>query len=279
MADTEVSETQEAPAPGMRWWQRPEVRAIFLIWLLLTILGESLAWVPAHLMGSSASVQMDEIEQTITLFTVAAAPVAALIWAIMIYSLVRWRYSGDVAPPDDAPGFTSNTPTVIAWTIGSGLLTLMVFIWGLLKIAAIPSAGGLAVLPADALAPVEIQVTGNQWVWNFTYPDQGGIQSDVLYLPVDRTAVFDVTSTDVIHSFWIVEMGVKIDANPGEVTEADVLPHTLGTYEVRCAELCGLLHGAMETQAKVVTQQEFDAWAASEGAVVPVGPASEAGGA
>ena len=74
-------------------------------------------------------------------------------------------------------------------------------------------------------------------------------------------------------------MGIKVDANPGQITETDVLSHDLGTYDVRCAELCGLLHGAMETQAKVVTQADFDAWAASKGAEVPVGPVTKETGA
>ena len=278
MADTALHETQESPAAGKRWWQRPEVRAIFIIWLILTIIGEALAWVPAWLMGTSASEQMDEIKQTMTAFTAFAAPVATLVWAAMIYSLAKWRYKGDTPPPDDAPGFTTNTPSIMLWVIASGVLTMIVFIWGLLKIAAIPAAGALALTSTNAGPPIEIQVTGNQWVWNFTYPELGNIQSDVLYLPVDRTAVFNVTSVDVIHSFWIVEMGVKVDANPGEIAKTQVLSHSLGTYDVRCAELCGLFHGAMETQAKVVTQAEFDTWAADQGSVVSVGPVAAEGG-
>ncbi|CAB4969615.1 MAG: cytochrome c oxidase subunit II [Actinobacteria bacterium] len=280
MTDTAVHQTEDPPAPEPPGWKRPEVRSIALIWLVLTIVGECLVWIPSWLMGPSASTQMDDIKQTMTLFTAMSAPVAAVIWAIMIYSVARWRYTGDEPPEDDAPDFRTNSPVVLLWSILSGVLTLVVFIWGMLKIAAIPAAGGLAALPAGAMPPMVVEVTGNQWVWNFTYPELGNIQSDVLYLPLDRTTLFDVTSADVIHSFWIVEMGVKVDATPGQLTKTDVVPHSIGSFDVRCAELCGLLHAAMETQAKVVTQEEFDAWAQDKGAEVPIEPAAqEEGGA
>jgi cytochrome c oxidase subunit 2 len=279
MSDTLVEPVDEAPTPEMRWWQRPETKSIFWIWLALTIVGLVFSWVPAWLLGGSASEQMTDIEQTMTIFTAAAAPVAALVWAVMIYSIVKWRYKGDGPPPDDAPGFDTNVPSVVIWVIGSAVLTLFVFIWGLVKIADSPAAGGVAALPADTAIPIEVQVTGQQWVWNFTYPGLGGIQSDQLFLPVGHPANFEVTSNDVTHSFWIVQMGVKVDANPGAVTSTVVYPNSIGTFDIRCAELCGILHAAMQTQAKVLSQQDFDAWAAQMKATAPpVLPTEEGGG-
>jgi hypothetical protein len=90
MSDTLVEPVEEAPSPSVRWWQRPETKAIFWLWLALTIVGIVFSWVPAWLLGGSASEQMTDIEQTMTMFTAAAAPVAALVWAVMIYSLVKW---------------------------------------------------------------------------------------------------------------------------------------------------------------------------------------------
>ncbi|CAB5041501.1 MAG: cytochrome c oxidase subunit II [Actinobacteria bacterium] len=272
MTDVELVSAPQEDAQ-YSWWRRKDVKTIFLIWLLLTVIGLSLCWVPAHLMGESASEQMDETKQTMTLFTAIAAPVGAFIWAVMIYSLAKWRYKGEGPPPDDAPEFRTNTPSVLVWTLGSAILTMVVFVWGLLKIAAIPAASGFGLQGVDAPPAMEIAVTGNQWVWNFTYPEFNDIQSDVLYLPVDTPATFDVTSNDVIHSFWIVQMGVKVDANPGAITHTEVTPHKVGTYEIRCAELCGILHAAMQTQVKVVPKTEFDAWVKAKLAVVPLGPA------
>ena len=278
MSETLAESTEEAPSPDVRWWQRPETKSIFWLWLALTIVGLAFSWVPAWLLGGSASEQMTDIEQTMTMFTAAAAPVAALVWAVIIYSVAKWRYKGDSPPPDDAPGFDNNVPTVLIWVIGSAILTLFVFVWGLVKIADIPAAGGVAALAADSAIPIEVQVTGQQWVWNFTYPGLGGIQSDQLYLPVDRAANFEVTSNDVTHSFWIVQMGVKVDANPGAVTSTVAHPNSIGTFDIRCAELCGILHAAMQTQAKVVSQADFDAWAAQMKADAPPALPTEEGG-
>lgn len=275
MADTMVEPSEQAPSPEARWWQRPEVRSVFWIWLALTVLGVCFSWVPAWLMGASASDQMSDIGQTMTIFTAASAPVAALVWAVMIYSLVKWRYKGDGPPPDDAPGARTNVPTVIIWVVGSAALTLFVFVWGLIKIVDLPAAGGVAALPADSATPIEIQVTGQQWVWNFTYPELGGIQSEQLVLPVDHLVTFEVTSNDVTHSFWIVQMGVKVDANPGALTQAVAMPDTIGTFDIRCAELCGILHAAMQTQARVLSEDDFQAWTERMQAAAPAGAGTE----
>lgn len=273
MAPPAEPEPQQSSVP---WWRRPETRAVFWIWLVLTAIGISLCWVPAWLMGPSASEQMADIKQTMTWFTAAAAPVAALIWAVMLYSLMRWRYRGDGPPPDDAPAFRSNAPTVVSWVVASALLTLFVFLWGLIKIASVPATGGLAAMPADSgSGALEVNVIGNQWVWNFQYPENGGVESDVLVLPIDRPVNFEVWSVDVIHSFWLVEMGIKMDANPGAITRTVVTPNELGTYNVRCAELCGILHGAMGTTVKVVTAEEFDAWIKSKEGAPTIAVAAE----
>ena len=109
-------------------------------------------------------------------------------------------------------------------------------------------------------------MTGQQWVWTFSYPQNGNVESDQLYLPVNRPVVFYVHSEDVIHSFWVVQLGIKVDANPGETTKTSVCPDRIGNYDVRCAELCGLLHADMETNAHVVRPTDFNRWLADNGA-------------
>ena len=86
-------------------------------------------------------------------------------------------------------------------------------------------------------------------------------------LPINRPVIFQVTSTDVIHSFWLPEMGVKVDANPDVTTETNTTPTLLGTFNVRCAELCGLNHSYMETIAKVMSPDDFNNWVRSEGGI------------
>jgi cytochrome c oxidase subunit 2 len=255
--------TSLRPRQRTSWWSKRETREVFVLWAVLTVLLVVFSLtVPDALMGTQASNTMKAVERTFTVLSVAASPVAALVWAIGLYSLVRWRRKGDWSPDDDdgAP-IRGNRMAVGLWIGGSSALCLFILILGLvaLQVAASPSPSARNA-PAQARNPLVVEVTGEQWVWTFKYPDSGDVESDQLYLPVNRAVTFKVTSDDVIHSFWIVEMGIKVDANPVETTTTETVPYRLGAYNVRCAELCGLLHADMETTAHVVTQARFDAW-------------------
>lgn len=240
------------------WWQRRETRGIFAIWTVLTIALIAFGFVPSHIMGPPASPTMRAVEDTMTIFTIAAAPVAAIVWAIALYSLLRWRHRGDEIPTQDGPAIRSNGAATTVWLVLSSILCAFLLIWGLAEETAVAR-------PATAANALVINVTGQQWVWTFSYPGQGNVESDQLYLPLNRPVVFHVTSKDVIHSFWIVQMGIKIDANPGESTETSVIPDRLGVFDIRCAELCGLLHADMETSAHVVNADDFARWVNANG--------------
>jgi cytochrome c oxidase subunit 2 len=209
--------------------------------------------VPARLMGPAASPTMRAVESTMTVFSVAASPVMALVLAIAVFSLIGWRSRGSEPPIGDGPPIRGNGRVTATWIVLSAGLTMFALIWGL---------GEMQSLSAEASTPnaMVVNVTGQQWVWTFSYPQNGNVESEQLYLPVNRPVVFHVTSKDVIHSFWVVQMGIKVDANPGEVTKTGVVPDRLGTFDVHCAELCGLLHAHMETQAHVVSTTDFAAW-------------------
>jgi cytochrome c oxidase subunit 2 len=239
---------------------RADWRTIALLWVAFTLLGVVFALiVPHHLMGVSASNTMTEVERTFTVFSVASAPVAAAVWALAVYSLMRWRRRGAWSEGDpDGPALRGHGLTTGAWIFASSALCLFLLIWGLAALSKVDSAA------AASATPLEIDVTGQQWVWSFSYPDQD-VETDQLVLPLDRPVVFKVTSYDVIHSFWVPSMGIKVDANPGMTTSTSTTPDRLGTYTVRCAELCGLLHADMETEAKVVSTDDFDSWVAGQG--------------
>jgi cytochrome c oxidase subunit 2 len=181
-----------------------------------------------------------------------------VVWAVALYSLLAWRHPGGGMPDTDGPALRTSKPTAVLWMLLSSLLCVLMLIWGLAEIGSVRASGSTG-------NPMVVEVTGQQWVWNFTYPDEGGVQSDQLYLPVDRPVVFHVTSDDVVHSFWVVQMGIKVDANPGEVTTTSVVPDKLGVFDVRCAELCGLLHADMETSAHVVSSDAFSSWLTANG--------------
>lgn len=281
MADTLTPPTEEPEAPTNRppamhrlrdWLQRRYVRHILIItvvigfgllplcWLLLAAMNQS---------GGPASTVMEDIQQTIFVFTLVSIPITAFVFAVLVYSLFGWKgKSGETPPNNDNPAIRNNVVAVITWTLSSSLLAAFLVAWGLIELANItadsygtqPTTGQLR-----AADEVIVNVTGQQWVWTFEYPQYDKVTTDVLYLPKDRPVLFNVTSVDVLHNFWAVELGVKVDANPGAITQTGVTPNKLGIFNVRCAELCGLHHAYMETQIRVLTPEEFDAFMRESG--------------
>ncbi len=245
----------EAPEDTRPAWRRAPIMPILQIWVVMTILLLLFAiYVPARLMGVAASPTMREVKATMTSFSIASAPVAAMVWAILLYSLFAWRHRGSEPPPDDAPPIRENPRLQAIWLIASTALCLFLLIWGLVVLHPPASEAN------STTAPLVVDVTGQQWTWTFDYPENGKVESDTLYLPVNQRVLFRVSSKDVIHSFWIVEMAVKVDANPGATTVATVVPDKVGTFTIRCAELCGLYHSYMQTTVHVVSADQFTAW-------------------
>lgn len=267
-----MATSRELPDRKRWWWKRRDAGEVFAIWLIFTVLLVIFSLtVPHRLMGVQASSSMTAVELTFTVFTVAASPVAALVWAIALYSLLRWRRKGEPSPDDeDGAPIRGNRVAVGLWIGGSTALCLFILVWGLAALQVTSSASPARVAPAQARNPLVVEVTGSQWVWTFKYPANGNVESDQLYLPVDRPVVFKVTSDDVVHSFWVVELGIKVDANPGVITSTQTIPQVKGVYNVRCAELCGLLHADMETSAHVVTPKQFQAWVKAQPRALPV---------
>jgi cytochrome c oxidase subunit 2 len=274
MTVTEIAEQPEPPTnrpPSMHrlrnWLRRPYARHI-LIWTVVIGFGLlPLAWLILAAMnqtGAPASEIMKDIEQTVFVFTLVSIPITAFVFAVLLYSLIGWKHvSGDQPPMQESPAIRSNRIGVVLWTFVSSALAFFLVVWGLIELAQI-TANSYGTISADEqpgdTRPVIVNVTGQQWVWTFAYPQHDGIVSNVLYLPVDKPVYFNVTSKDVIHNFWLVELGVKIDANPGAITQTGVTPNKIGTFNLRCAELCGMHHAYMETDIRVVSQKDFDSW-------------------
>jgi cytochrome c oxidase subunit 2 len=104
--------------------------------------------------------------------------------------------------------------------------------------------------PASAAARQNIKVIGHQFYWEFRYPD-GQVSINDLHIPVKQVSYFDITAEDVIHSFWVPELGGKLDAIPGKTNHLWYEPDKAGVYQGRCAELCGMYHAKMPIQATV----------------------------
>jgi cytochrome c oxidase subunit 2 len=117
-------------------------------------------------------------------------------------------------------------------------------------------------IPAAAKVkpPLQVQVIAQQWEFTYRFPGYGGVEVPHLELPANTTVEFHVTSLDVIHSFWAYQLGVKADANPGVDNVAYVTTKGPLTFNVHCAELCGVWHGYMYDTGQVVSQTQFASW-------------------
>ena len=273
MADTMIpAEEPEAPTnrpPAMHrlreWLQRRYVRHVLILTVVVGFAMLPLAWLMLAAMnqtGAPASTVMEDIQQTIFVFTLVSIPITAFVFAVLLYSLFGWKGKGGATPPNnDNPAIRNNTVAVITWTLSSSLLAAFLVVWGLIELADITADSyGTQSVTGQPRADnaLIVNVTGQQWVWTFEYPQYDKFASDILYLPKDRPVLFNVTSVDVIHNFWAVELGVKIDANPGAITQTGVTPNKEGVFNVRCAELCGLHHAYMETEIRVLPSETFD---------------------
>ena len=176
----------------------------------------------------------------------------ALIVVFVLYSVVVFRRK----PGETGDGLHihGNTTLEIVWTL-IPLGTVLYF--GFL------GAQQLAEITANSPDEMVVEVTGQQFAWRFDYPDYG-ISSTELNLPRGRQVVFHLTSTDVIHSFWVPEFRVKQDAVPGMTTTLRVTPTEVGHYKLRCAELCGTGHAYMLADVNVMEPEDFEAWVAAE---------------
>jgi len=269
-AEGEPEEPTNRPAASHRfkeWIARPYARRIVLLTILFTLLMIPVAFLTIHFMnlsGGPASSIMYEIEKTMFVFTVVSGPLIGITLAILLYSLFGWgRVKGEEPPMQENPAIRGNSTANFLWIAATSVLALFLVAWGVSELATITaySYGSTAAdQQPNSKKPLIVNVTGQQWVWTFEYPDNEGISSPTLVVPVDRPIYFNVTSKDVIHNFWVVELGIKVDANPGAVTNTGVTPNKLGTFNIRCAELCGLHHAYMQTTINVVSEQEYESW-------------------
>jgi cytochrome c oxidase subunit 2 len=219
-----------------------------VIAILVTLVAVLIQWLP-----TSASKQMDRIEFVYWFATVICIGIFSLVMAVLIYSVLTFR-----SPPEDesdGPSIHGHTGLEIAWTVVPAILVIAI---GVLS-AVVLSQNGNA-----GTNPMTIKVFAQQFSWRFEYPDSGNLKSGQLVMPVDRNITFEMNSADVIHSFWIPEMGQKQDLVPGIDTSIVITPTRTGTFSLVCTELCGLGHATMRSTVKVVSQADFDAWIAEQ---------------
>jgi cytochrome c oxidase subunit 2 len=115
--------------------------------------------------------------------------------------------------------------------------------------------------PAGALV---IEVVGHQWWWEVHYPEQGVTIQNELHLPVGRPVALQLTSADVIHSFWVPALGGKLDLLPDGVNTLVLQADEAGEHLSQCAEFCGLEHATMRLTVVAEPADQFTAWLADQ---------------
>lgn len=204
-----------------------------------------------------------DVDVLFYILTGIAVVIFLLVWMLLLIFLVRYRRKH---PTKQGLRLYGNTRLEIIWTVIPALILVVLGIYSAQMVYALQKP------PADAY---EIQVTASKWKWEFTYPDgpNGGFTTlNDLRLPADKPILFRITSTDVIHSFWIPELRIKMDAVSGRETRVWVKPlKEEGKFKVLCAEYCGTAHANMVSDALVMKEEHFGKWVASGGKVDPSG--------
>lgn len=263
VSSTEASPVAAASSPrsALRSGGMKHFVVVGILTVILTLL-TGFGLLAVGLMPVQAADEALTVDNMINLQLWMIAFLFSLIVSFIVYSIYLSRKRSRA---EYGAYFKGSTGLEVAWTIVPLITVIILSFFG---------ARDLASVRQPASNALEVKVTGFQWGWLFEYPDSG-IQSNTLYLPVDRQVHFRMTSRDVIHSFWVPEFRLKQDLLPGEnlVKELRITPNRVGDYTVRCAEMCGGAHAYMESPVKVVSQQDFDAWVNEQTNAASLSPA------
>ena len=219
-----------------------------------------------------ASPVMERIDEFHDLVFAIEVAIVLLVLGIMAYIVIRFNHKANPVPSKN----THNTLLEVIWTVIPIIILVVI---------AVPSFKLLYFADKIEKADMTLKVTGNQWFWSYTYPDQGDIQFDSIIvaaedlkpgqprlltvdnkvvLPVDTNIRLLFTSNDVIHNWAIPAFGLKLDASPGRINESWVRITSEGDYFGMCSELCGVNHAFMPIHVQAVSKAKFAEWAAAQ---------------
>ncbi|MDB5691546.1 MAG: coxB [Alphaproteobacteria bacterium] len=204
--------------------------------------------------------------------------ISAVVLFLLLFVVIRFRRSVHPVPSRN----THNTVLEIVWTLVPVLILVAI---------AVPSIRLLAHQYSPPKADLTVKVTGNQWYWTYSYPDNGGFEivsnmlseaddkkrgeprllgvDERMVVPAGAVVKLIVTSSDVIHSFGVPSFWVKMDAVPGRLNETWFKVDRPGLYYGQCYELCGARHAYMPIAVEVVSPAQYAAWVASKGGTMP----------
>jgi cytochrome c oxidase subunit 2 len=218
----------------------------------------------------AASPVMERIEDFHQELLVIIVLVSLFVLALLVWIMLRYNTRRNPVPSKNA----HNTLLEVAWT----LIPVIILV-----IIAIPSFK-LLYYEAEIPTPdVTIKAIGKQWFWSYEYPasnftyDSLGLSDDAakktgeprllgvdnaVTVPVNKVIQIDTTGADVIHSWALPQMGVKMDAVPGRINHTWFKATAIGTYYGECSELCGARHAFMPIEVRVVSDADYAKWLA-----------------
>jgi len=208
--------------------------------------------------------QATDMRELWTGSVIAALIVGVLVWGLILFPVIAHRKRGDELPKQTA----YNLPLEVVYTIAPFLIIAALFFYTVVVQNKVQARSDN---PDETVA-----VKAFKWNWQFIYPDTEGPDGEpvetvgnsseipILVLPTDRTIRFELTSADVIHSFWVPEFLFKLDVIPGNENGRDnvfeVTVDEEGAYVGRCAELCGTYHAFMNFEVRAVSGDDYDAY-------------------
>lgn len=204
-------------------------------------------------MGPLISDTNGQIDDVYKALLVASIPFFMIIVGMLGFILLEFRAKPEDDEEKDGAPFHGSTKIEIVWTVIPTIvvLALGIYAWTVLD-------------KVEAAQPnsMTIKVIGQQFAWNYQYPEQDIKTGGDLVVPINRPLYFEMTSADVIHSFYIPAARVKRDVADGFTSRVRFTPNKLGSYPIVCAELCGIGHSTMRGTLRVVTTAEFAKWVA-----------------
>ena len=246
------------------------ISAVSTLILLTTSLSAFAEW-GLNLPEGVTRISQEVHSLHMTIFYICVV-IAVIVFGVMLYSIIYHRKSRGA----EAANFHESTLVEIIWTI----IPLVILV-----VMAIPATTTLIDMYDNTEAEVDIQITGYQWKWRYTYlEDEVDFFSNLstpqdeidnkadksenyllevdnpLVIPVDTKVRFLLTAQDVIHSWWVPELSVKKDTIPGFINESWTKVDKVGIYRGQCTELCGKGHGFMPIVVKVVEKEEYKQW-------------------
>jgi cytochrome c oxidase subunit 2 len=250
-----VAETggSDAPAPVRR------INAVVVVALVVALAAVG-TWFGAEVLGSRglparASAEGRHVERTWQILMGMAGAVAGVVLALLVVALVDGVRTRNGPEPQQSAGSVRLELVYTALPLALVAAVFVIALQGSERLDADPPVGAR-----------RVEVTGFRWGWRFDYGEGGpsivGTEQDEpeLVLPVDEPVVLELTSDDVIHSFYTPAFLTKLDVIPGRTNELTVKPSRLGTFVGHCAEFCGLDHARMNFTVRVVTGDEFERW-------------------